>query len=49
MVADGYQERFRQITWEALYRATLGERRLRLLQRYFETKTARLRKAFQVP
>lgn len=49
MVADGYQERFRQITWEALYQATVGQRRLRLLQRYFETKTARLRKAFQVP
>lgn len=49
MVADGYQDRFRQITWEALYQATVGERRLRLLSRYFETKTARLRKAFQIP
>ena len=49
IVTDGYQERFRQVTWEAIYAATGGDRRLSLLARYFETKSAGLRKAFRLP
>lgn len=44
----GYEERFRQVTWEWIHRVTQGEGRLRLLHRYLETKTTGLRKAFQL-
>jgi hypothetical protein len=49
MVTDGHKERFRQVTWEAIYAAAVGDRRLSLLSRYFETKSAGLRKAFRLP
>jgi hypothetical protein len=48
LVRPDYRDRFRQITWEDLYRSTAGERRLKLLRRYFETKTAGLRPAFAI-
>jgi hypothetical protein len=48
LLSAGYENRFRQVTWESLYRATQGEGRLALMHRYLETKTAGLARAFQL-
>jgi hypothetical protein len=48
MVADGYKDRFRRLTWEQIYRLVEQDRRLIRLHRYLRTKTAGLRKAFRV-
>lgn len=49
LVADGKQDHFRQVTWESLYRAIDDHRQLQTLRRYLETKTAGLKRAFQLP
>lgn len=48
LIAAGYEDRFHQVTWESLYRATQGEGRLTLMHRYLKTKTAGLARAFQL-
>lgn len=48
MVADGYKDRFRRLTWEQIYCLVEQDHRLTRMHRYLRTKTAGLRKAFRV-
>ena len=47
LINDNHKARFRRLTWEQIYGAVSGERRLALMCRYLRTKTAGLRKAFR--
>lgn len=47
LVRPEFQDRYRRITWEQIYGASIGPE-YRSLRRYFETKTAGLRPAFRV-
>jgi hypothetical protein len=45
-----FRDRFRRVTWESIYQfAKRSGPQLARLCTYLETKTARLRKAFQIP
>jgi hypothetical protein len=48
LIKPNYADRFRQVTWEDLYRQTKDRPELQRLHRYLETKTAGLRPAFQL-
>ena len=48
LVNPAFQERFRRLTWEGIYRFFSGNPALETMRRYLETKTAGLVRAFNL-
>ena len=48
LIAANFQDRFQQFTWEQIYKIYVRESRLTTLRRYLETKTAGLKRAFNL-
>jgi hypothetical protein len=48
LVNPAFQDRFRRLTWEGIYRSFLGNPALETMCRYLETKTAGLVRAFHL-
>jgi len=48
LMSDKFRDRFQQFTWEQIYQLIESQPRLGRLQKYLQTKTAGLKKAFRI-